>query len=1096
MSTDSASSVTQRIQSDVGMASDAGAELLREARAQLSASQIADARAWFDEVDADGGGTLDEDEVYEAMTRMLGADVALSRAAVDELFVEIDVDGSGDVDFGEFLLFVVRYMDASADAGPCRAGDGKDGAAAEHGSGDVFRQFVRMMTKSAPDVSARAKLRRGATPHDEAHVLYVHVGGLVLPNKKGRDHPLADAPLRVAGYLSHAAARKGAPRKLFGGFGGDAARVAAADDSPTKGAKYLSPSPASPQHDHAAGRAEAADASSGGATRKRAFATSFARGTIWNDTCRIEFRAGRDGAPPPSTLVLVLSALHDGLDLPLATVDVNLADDVLKATWREENIFLPLQPLPRAAEAEQYKEQKEADVDDDDDDGGGATLGVKVRSLGSKQLSSAGLSKLTGISATSVMRRVTGHRARQNSIDRLLHIPPGTTLGLAVLKNPTELPMIEAAWESRRAQSTKMMQLLERKWYVLSPNDRRVKVWDLVVIGALFYTSTVTPFEVAVVGGAAHASPLWFVGNLVDLVFFVDLCLQFFLGYFDQKLNSWIFDQRYIASRYVHGWFGIDLASIFPFEAAAAGLTRGHGGGLADYPFHLAQFLKLLRLASPRMQDRILSLLPVRISNQYKTLMKFACMVILLVHWVACGYCLVAQLEEHYSPGVVTWREARDEELGILTSLHADAPASVYFHAVEFSIFAMVLTYSRAAPTTLLEQLYAIGMLLIMGCVYTYAIGAVCGILATMDPASTEYRAKRDLIRTWSDEMCASAELKEQLLEYMEECRLVIRQRYYHGLLDTLSPMLQQKVAQHQHSGWLTRVAFFQCEDRAERRRFTMTIATQIHQVMFVSREIIASAGERADCMYTIAKGVVALSSGHVMSVKRYFGEEMLLRCGTRPWSANAVTFVTLNVLKKDKLVRVLASGNFPHTAQTVRRWVVRRAFARVVRWLVHLRRARPGYEPLSPESFKRERQWLLDVGRDRERKQELMRVEAERGVSVRVPDAELEAVKSQIEQRERLAERQRALMLNATDEKGDATAVTRADLQGMQAAIQGLTTELRELRGDSARAARDVAELRSISERTALGIASLHEVLAARPPGAGSRDALPSLTA
>ena len=233
-------------------------------------------------------------------------------------------------------------------------------------------------------------------------------------------------------------------------------------------------------------------------------------------------------------------------------------------------------------------------------------------------------------------------------------------------------------------------------------------------------------------------------------------------------------------------------------------------------------------------------------------------------------------------------------------------------------------------------------MLLIMGCVYTYAIGAVCGILATMDPASTEYRTKRDLVRTWSDEMRAPPELKTSLLEYMEECRLVIRQRYYHGLLDTLSPMLQQKVAQHQHSGWLTRVAFFQCEDRAERRRFTMTIATQIHQVMFVSREIIASAGEKADCMYTIAKGVVALSSGHVMSVKRYFGEEMLLRCASRPWSANAVTFVTLNVLKKEKLVSVLASGNFPHTAQTVRRWVVRRAFARVVRWLVHLRRARP----------------------------------------------------------------------------------------------------------------------------------------------------------
>ena len=144
---------------------------------------------------------------------------------------------------------------------------------------------------------------------------------------------------------------------------------------------------------------------------------------------------------------------------------------------------------------------------------------------------------------------------------------------------------------------------------------------------------------------------------------------------------------------------------------------------------------------------------------------------------------------------------------------------SGHFYAVEFSIFAMVLGYPRAEPVTQLEQVYAIAMLLLMGAIYTYAIGAVCGILATMDPASTEYRTKRDLVRTWSDEMCASAELKEQLLEYMEECRLVIRQRYYHGLLDTLSPMLQQKVAQHQHSGWLTRVAFFQCEDRAERRR-------------------------------------------------------------------------------------------------------------------------------------------------------------------------------------------------------------------------------------------------------------------------------------
>ena len=122
MSADSAGSVGP--QDDLGMAAEAGEELLRQAREKLSPSQIADARAWFDDVDYDGGGTLDEDEVYEAMTRMLGADVKLSRAAVDQLFTEIDVDGSGDVDFDEFLLFVVRYMDSpERTSGDEKAGD-------------------------------------------------------------------------------------------------------------------------------------------------------------------------------------------------------------------------------------------------------------------------------------------------------------------------------------------------------------------------------------------------------------------------------------------------------------------------------------------------------------------------------------------------------------------------------------------------------------------------------------------------------------------------------------------------------------------------------------------------------------------------------------------------------------------------------------------------------------------------------------------------------------------------------------------------------------------------------------------------------------
>ena len=88
-----------------------------------------------------------------------------------------------------------------------------------------------------------------------------------------------------------------------------------------------------------------------------------------------------------------------------------------------------------------------------------------------------------------------------------------------------------------------------------------------------------------------------------------------------------------------------------------------------------------------------------------------------------------------------------------------------------------MLTYSRALPSTLPEQVFAVFTLMTMGCVYAYAIGSICGILSTMDPASTEFRNTKDLVKTWASEIDMAPELKMAMLEYLDESRLLIRQR-------------------------------------------------------------------------------------------------------------------------------------------------------------------------------------------------------------------------------------------------------------------------------------------------------------------------------
>ena len=91
----------------------AAAARLRQARATLSEEQIASARQWFDEIDADGGGTLDEGEVYAAVRRMAPAEKGITRGLIGDLVAEIDINRSGDVDFEEFLLLVGKLDEAA-----------------------------------------------------------------------------------------------------------------------------------------------------------------------------------------------------------------------------------------------------------------------------------------------------------------------------------------------------------------------------------------------------------------------------------------------------------------------------------------------------------------------------------------------------------------------------------------------------------------------------------------------------------------------------------------------------------------------------------------------------------------------------------------------------------------------------------------------------------------------------------------------------------------------------------------------------------------------------------------------------------------------
>ncbi|XP_029108316.1 troponin C, skeletal muscle [Scleropages formosus] len=78
-----------------------------DARSFLSEEMIAEFKAAFDMFDTDGGGDISTKELGTVM-RMLGQNP--TREELDAIIEEVDEDGSGTIDFEEFLVMMVQQL--------------------------------------------------------------------------------------------------------------------------------------------------------------------------------------------------------------------------------------------------------------------------------------------------------------------------------------------------------------------------------------------------------------------------------------------------------------------------------------------------------------------------------------------------------------------------------------------------------------------------------------------------------------------------------------------------------------------------------------------------------------------------------------------------------------------------------------------------------------------------------------------------------------------------------------------------------------------------------------------------------------------------
>ena len=455
---------------------------------------------------------------------------------------------------------------------------------------------------------------------------------------------------------------------------------------------------------------------------------------------------------------------------------------------------------------------------------------------------------------------------------------------------------------------------------IINPRSTFQSRWDLFIVLLLLFTAIVTPWEVAFLTPAWNW--LYFVNRFVDIGFLCDLICQFFTPYYSQFYMGFVIDHKRIAKNYASGWFSIDLISIFPFDTLGLVMESESGGGSGGLGqlkilrvIRLARLAKLLKVMK---SSAIFKKWESRIGMQFSTLtmIKWGTIISFLCHWLACAWHTVISIEEVLERGQeVSWRKTYN--LGVTT------PFERYLTSLYWAVMTCTtIGYGDIAPQTNGERMVAIVGMMIGSSAYAYVVGNICGVIATMDQASTEFNQSMDDLNLYMEENHVPTELRIRLREYFMYAKAMNRQEYYSKLYEKMSPSLRGEVAYHINQEWISNVPFLSQQpgiEKEEHQLFITDIAMALKAEAYGPQEVIIKLGEKAEKMYIMQKGVVA-KGGNIISGGNYFGADIILAAGRRTYMVRALTFCDLFVLRKDLLERILDSANYYGVAAQIRR--------------------------------------------------------------------------------------------------------------------------------------------------------------------------------
>ncbi|KAL5711460.1 RAC-alpha serine/threonine-protein kinase [Ranunculus cassubicifolius] len=376
---------------------------------------------------------------------------------------------------------------------------------------------------------------------------------------------------------------------------------------------------------------------------------------------------------------------------------------------------------------------------------------------------------------------------------------------------------------------------------IISPRDRKYRVWMHFLVVLVVYTAWVSPFEFGFLEKPEGGLPI--ADNVVNGFFAVDIFLTFFVAYFDKIKYDYITDPKKIAWQYATTWLAFDVISTIPTELAQKMLPSN----LQTYGlFNMLRLWRLRRVSAMFAsweKDKNYNYFWVRC-------LKLICVTLFAVHSAGCFYYLIAA--SHPNPAK-TWIGAS------MPNFHEETLWTRYATSMYWSITTLTTVgYGDLHPTNTREMVFDIFYMLFNLGLTAYLIGNMTNLVVHGTGRTRRFRDTIQAASGFAQRNRLPDRLREQMLAHLcLKYRTDSEGLQQQETLDSLPKAIQSSISHFLFYPVVEQIYLF----KGVSKDLLFQLVSEMKAEYFPPKEDVILHNEAPTDFYILASGAVDLVS-------------------------------------------------------------------------------------------------------------------------------------------------------------------------------------------------------------------------------------------